>query len=933
MYLNKHRRDWIRSVFVALIILFGITSSSAQTTSFTYQGKLSNNSTPATGNYDFEFRLYDAASGGSQQGTTQALTNVAVMAGIFTVGLDFGACPTCFNGAPRFLDLSVRPTGGGAFTPLSPRQQITSTPYAVKSLNAAAADGLSVACINCVTSSQIASVYGSAVTGTIPVSSVPAGSTNYIQNGTSQQSTSNFNISGTGTADIFNAATQYSIGSNRALFVSGVSNSNTFVGVLAGNANPSGSLNSFFGEASGRFATTGDNNSFYGAASGEFNQASDNAFFGVFTGGNNTVGNSNSFFGRLAGQSNTEGSSNAFVGFQAGALNSMGSNNTFLGTIAGVNNTTGSRNTIVGDHATVATGTLNNATAFGANAQVNQSNSLVLGSINGVNGASADTNVGIGTTTPSQRLHVVGNALVTGNLTLNGTFSGSIAASSITGIVATSNGGTGLSSSGTVGSYLRSNGTAWTSSALQVADIPDLSVSYIKNSAGQQTPANFNISGNGTAAGRLTGNIVNAIDHYEIAGFKVLTADLASSNTFVGFTGQGGSNNSFLGQNAGRDNTGTDNSFFGTNAGASSMQSGSQNAFFGTQAGTSNTSGTSNSFFGYAAGVNNLNGGGNSFFGNSSGLVNTSGQLNAFFGSAAGDHNSTGDNNTFVGTGAGNTNTTGGSNTMLGYLADVGSNNLTNATAVGARALVTQSNSLVLGSTNGINGANADTKVGIGTTAPTFKLTVSDPSNTGLRVATATTGGTVASFGGSGAFEIDSPGFAGGRFRVAENGLVTVGRESAGGDLTVFGNTLLNVVTVANGITLNVLGAAGSTPLCRNASAQISTCSSSVRYKQNIHAFAWGLALINRLRPVTFTWRANNELDLGLVAEEVAKVEPLLVTRNDKGEIEGVKYDRVAVVLLNAVQEQQRLIQQQQYQIEALTKLVCSTHRKAKGCQ
>jgi len=923
----------IRSVFAASIIFFGINSLSAQTTSFTYQGKLSNNSTPATGNYDFEFRLYDAASGGTQQGVTQTLTNVAVMAGIFSVGLDFGACPACFNGAPRFLDITVRPTGGGAFTPLLPRQQITSTPYAVKSLNAAAADGLSVACINCVTSSQIASVNGSVVTGTIPVSSVPAGSTNYIQNGTSQQATSNFNISGTGTADIFTAATQYNIGSNRAFIITGLSNSNTFVGFLAANTNPSGTFNSFFGATSGRFATTGDNNSFYGAGSGLSNQGSDNAFFGGFTGAANTLGSGNSFLGRLAGQSNTEGNSNTFAGFQAGALNSMGSNNTFLGTIAGVNNTTGSRNTIVGDHASVSTGSLNNATAVGANAQVNQSNSLVLGSINGVNGALADTNVGIGTTTPSQRLHVVGNALVTGNLTVNGTFSGSIAASSITGILATANGGTGLGTAGSPGSYLRSNGAVWTSSPLQVADIPDLSASYIKNSTGQQTSANFNISGNGTAGGRLTGGIVNATDHYEIAGFKVLTAELANANTFVGFTGQGGNNNSFLGQNAGLDNTGTDNSFFGAFAGGSVMQSGSQNAFFGTQAGNSNTSGAGNSFFGYATGADNLDGGGNSFFGNFSGLRNTSGQSNAFFGGDAGDHNSMGDKNTFVGTAAGNTNTTGGSNTMLGYIANGGANNLTNATAIGANAFVSQSNSLVLGSINGVNGANADTNVGIGTTAPTFKLTVSDPLNTGLRVATASTGGTVASFGGNGAFEIDKPGAAGGRLKVFENGLVTIGVSGVGGDLTVFGNTLLNTVTVANAATLNVLGSAGSTSLCRNASNQISTCSSSLRYKQNIHAFASGLALIDRLRPVTFNWKANNEPDLGLVAEEVAKAEPLLVTRNDKGEIEGVKYDRVAVVLLNAVQEQQRLIQQQQHQIEALTKLVCSTHRKAKGCQ
>ena len=56
--------------------------------------------------------------------------------------------------------------------------------------------------------------------------------------------------------------------------------------------------------------------------------------------------------------------------------------------------------------------------------------------------------------------------------------------------------------------------------------------------------------------------------------------------------------------------------------------------------------------------------------------------------------------------------------------------------------------------------------------------------------------------------------------------------------------------------------------------------------------------------------------DFGLVAEEVSKIEPLLVSRNDDGEIEGVKYDRVGVVLVNAVKEQQLQIELQQKQLQ-----------------
>jgi len=58
---------------------------------------------------------------------------VTVTAGLFTVPLDFGACPTCFNSAARFLEIAVKPTSGGTFTTLGPRQRqpITANPYAI----------------------------------------------------------------------------------------------------------------------------------------------------------------------------------------------------------------------------------------------------------------------------------------------------------------------------------------------------------------------------------------------------------------------------------------------------------------------------------------------------------------------------------------------------------------------------------------------------------------------------------------------------------------------------------------------------------------------------------------------------------------------------------------------------------------------------------
>lgn len=136
------------------------------------------------------------------------------------------------------------------------------------------------------------------------------------------------------------------------------------------------------------------------------------------------------------------------------------------------------------------------------------------------------------------------------------------------------------------------------------------------------------------------------------------------------------------------------------------------------------------------------------------------------------------------------------------------------------------------------------------------------------------------------------------------------------------------------------LGAAGATPLCRNASNEISLCSSSLRYKNNINPFGSGLALISRLRPVSFNWLANNQFDFGLVAEEVAAVEPLLASYNDKGEVEGVKYDRLGVVLINAVGEQQKQIEAQHREIEqlrielaALKSLVCASNQSSAICK
>jgi trimeric autotransporter adhesin len=258
-----------------------------------------------------------------------------------------------------------------------------------------------------------------------------------------------------------------------------------------------------------------------------------------------------------------------------------------------------------------------------------------------------------------------------------------------------------------------------------------------------------------------------------------------------------------------------------------------QNSFFGTSAGASNTIANNNSFFGHGAGGLNTSGGANTFIGINSGQINSSGN-----------------NNVFVGADAGNSNLTGSNLTIVGTLANVGPNNLNFATAIGAGATVSTSNTIVLGRSNG-------------------------------------------------------------------------------GDL----------VLVPGLLQANNLGTAGATTLCRNASNQIATCSSSLRYKSNVRNFSPGLDLIRKLRPVSFNWKDGGMLDIGLVAEEVNAAEPLLTTTNSKGEVEGVKYDRVGVVLINAVNEQQSEIDRQgdeliklRAEVALLKAFICSQSPSAEIC-
>lgn len=98
----------------------------------------------------------------------------------------------------------------------------------------------------------------------------------------------------------------------------------------------------------------------------------------------------------------------------------------------------------------------------------------------------------------------------------------------------------------------------------------------------------------------------------------------------------------------------------------------------------------------------------------------------------------------------------------------------------------------------------------------------------------------------------------------------------------------------------------GFTELCRNDQNFITQCSaSSARYKEDVVDLTGAGELIRSFRAVSFRWIESGKEDIGLIAEEVAAIEPRLATYNSDGEVEGVNYRHLTAVLVAAYQEQQ----------------------------
>ena len=216
----------------------------------------------------------------------------------------------------------------------------------------------------------------------------------------------------------------------QSLFTDTSGSYNSSMGYQALTNNTNGNNNTATGFQSLLSNTTGINNTANGASSLVLTSTGTNntangylALFGNSTGNNNTASGTSSLI------SNTTGFSNVGVGINALYSNTTGSNlvavgdsalynngtaaaagqgkeNTAIGSKALLSNTIGNSNSALGANADMAASNLTNATAIGSRAFVNCNNCMVLGSVNGLNGATSSVKVGVGTPTPLMALHV-----------------------------------------------------------------------------------------------------------------------------------------------------------------------------------------------------------------------------------------------------------------------------------------------------------------------------------------------------------------------------------------------------------------------------------------------------------------------------------------------------------------------------------------------
>jgi hypothetical protein len=264
----------------------------------------------------------------------------------------------------------------------------------------------------------------------------------------------------------------------------------------------------------------------------------------------------------------------------------------------------------------------------------------------------------------------------------------------------------------------------------------------------------------------------------------------------------------------------------------------------------------------------------------------------------------TGDSNTAVGTGALLLNTTGIRNTAIGFGALIVNTTGGDNTANGANALGNNTT----GASNAATGRNAllhnttgDNNTANGETALFSNTTGNLNTAVGTGALNNTTGSNNTAFGVGAGTNVTTA-----------NNVIAIGTDGANVSDSCFIGRIRGVTT-AN---------ADAIPVLIDSVGQLGTMSSSRRFKKQIKPMDQASEFIHALKPVTFHYKSDpsSTPQFGLIAEEVAEVNPDLVVRDENGEIYTVRYDAVNAMLLNEFLKEHRKVQEQQATIALLKK-------------
>jgi hypothetical protein len=375
--------------------------------------------------------------------------------------------------------------------------------------------------------------------------------------------------------------------------------------------------------------------------------------------------------------------------------------------------------------------------------------------------------------------------------------------------------------------------------------------------------------------------------------FNLTTGSGNTANGYVAlFSNTTGSNNTANGKGALDSNT-----------------TGSDNTANGAGALFHNTTAIANTANGFQALGNNTTGTYNTGIGANALDSNTTGNQNTAIGLSALYHNTTGSFNTATSVEALFSNTTGVANTANGELA-LFSNTTANAnTATGYSALFGNTT----GALNTASGYKALYRTTTGSENTANGLLALFSNTTGaLNIALGECAGQNLTTG-SNNINVGNPGAA-----AAESNIIRIGTVVAFTDIASVMHPAHSETFIAGINGVAVTGAA----VVVNSSGQLGVAPSSERFKDEIKPMDRTSEAILALKPVTF--RYKHELDpkgipqFGLVAEQVEKVNPDLVTHDEKGQIYTVRYEAVNAMLLNEFLKAHRRAQQQEATITEL---------------